>query len=336
MTDNQSLTTSTQLVDPRERQSLVTSAVDSGIRQYLAETRQSVDGFVDSHFSFKGALELNRKAFGYDMLRAPANLAWTPLNFVLKGVGKGAGKLGFQQFSDKMSDLPAGLRTDIEQELEWRVYTEFLGLPCQQADREYQQNRLLETILAQPQLHAVFSQSLAKIAQLANDEAGKASLINNLQRYVDSRKAAAELSAILVGAAVGYAANQTINVGALGLGKTLAGILAYHSAVSSFAMGNTLGGLYYAIVPVSVSKTALVLSTGGVAALLGVVAAFAGVIADPLQRHLGLHQKKLHRLVDCLEQQLTSDSSRELKVREAYITRVVDLADILMTLSTVK
>ena len=94
------------------------------------------------------------------------------------------------------------------------------GLPCSQEGRQYEQNRLLETILAQPQLHSVFSQSLANISRLAADEAGKASLINNLQRYVDSRKAAAELSAILVGAAAGYAANQTVNVGALGLGKT--------------------------------------------------------------------------------------------------------------------
>lgn len=318
------------------RHQLVTQAVDAGVRQYIESRRAGVNDFVDKHYSIKGAWQLNRKAFGYDMLRAPANLAWTPLNFVLKGVGKGAGKLGFEKVSDTLAELPAGLRTDIEREVEWRIYTDFLGLPIEQEERQSEQNLLLEIILAQPQLHTVFSESLGQIARLAEDEAGKASLINNLQRYVDSRKVASELSAILVGAAAGYAANQTINVGALGLGKTLATTMAYHSAVSSFAMGNTLGGLYYAIAPISVSKTALILSTGGVAALLGVVAAFAGVVADPVQNHLGIHHKKLHKLVDCLEEQLISDSAQELKVREAYIARVIDLADILMTLSTVR
>ena len=318
------------------RDTLVSQAVDAGIRDYIQSRRGSVDEFVDKHFSFRGALELNRRAFGYDLLRAPANLAWTPLHFLLKGVGKGAQHVGLTSVSDKLSDLPAGIRTDIEKEIQWRIYTEFLQLPFEQDDRASQHNALLDSILSQPVLRPVFEESLTRLAKLANDEAGKASLTENLSTYVNSRKVAAELSAILVGAAAGYTANQTFNVGALGLGQTFATTLAYHSAVSSFALGNTLGGLYYTVVPVTVSKSALVLSTGGAAALLGVVAAFAGVVADPLQKQLGLHQKKLNKLVDCLEGQLVMEDDEALPVREAYIARVLDLADVLLTLSSVR
>lgn len=319
-----------------QKDALIAEAVDAGIREYLSQRRDKVDSFVDAHFDFKGAWKLNRKAFGYDILRAPANLAWTPVQFLLKGAGKGAAKVGWQGFSDKMDALPTGIRTDIERQVEWLTYSEFLELPLEQEQRTCEKNALLECILAQPQLRPVFAESLEKLAALASDEAGKASLTDNLARYVDSRKVAAELSAIVVGAAAGYSANQSFNLGAMGLGNTLATTLAYHSAVSSFAMGNTLGGLYYAVVPVTVSKTALVLSTGGAAAVLGMVAAFAGVVADPLQKHLGLHHKKLHRLVDCLEVQLKEGDEQTLPAREAYIARVLDISDIFMTLAAAR
>jgi hypothetical protein len=43
-----------------------------------------------------------------------------------------------------------------------------------------------------------------------------------------------------------------------------------------------------------------------------VVAAFSGIIADPLQRRLGLHRRRLLRLVDALEAQFSEKGGARL------------------------
>jgi hypothetical protein len=44
-----------------------------------------------------------------------------------------------------------------------------------------------------------------------------------------------------------------------------------------------------------------------------VVAAFRGIIADPLQRRLGLHRRRLLQLIDALERQLNELHRLRLK-----------------------
>ena len=312
------------------RKILIQQAVDTGIAKYIASRREKVDVFVENNFSVKEAWQLNKAAFGYDLLKAPANVIWSPFYFILSLSSKGMSKVSKGKV--QLNNLPAGFSTAVEKEVQWRVYNNFLELPIEIDARQSEKNKLLEIILTDESLQPIFEQGLLAIADLAQDSNGESTLTENLLNYVDSRKAASELSATLIGAATGFATTKSLQLGSLGLGQSLAGTLAYHSAVSSFAFGNTLGGLYYSIMPVSVSTGAIVLSTGGVAALLGVVSAFGGMIADPLQKSLGLHQKRLHKLLDSIEEQLTSTDSESLKLKDGYVARVLDLADLLMTL----
>ena len=41
-------------------------AVDQGIEAYITSRRARIPGFIDRHFSFRGALALHRKTFGRD------------------------------------------------------------------------------------------------------------------------------------------------------------------------------------------------------------------------------------------------------------------------------
>src|SRR5258705_8899300 len=40
----------------------------------MATRRKRIDPFVDRHFTLSGSLALHRRAIGWDLLRAPANL----------------------------------------------------------------------------------------------------------------------------------------------------------------------------------------------------------------------------------------------------------------------
>ena len=59
------------------------------------------------------------------------------------------------------------------------------------------------------------------------------------------------------------------------------------------------------------------------------LAAFAGIVADPVQRRLGLRRKRLLRLIDALERRSLDPASSAFTVRDHYVARLVDLFDLL-------
>jgi hypothetical protein len=68
--------------------------------------------------------------------------------------------------------------------------------------------------------------------------------------------------------------------------------------------------------------------TGGLLAASTVASAFAGVVADPIQRKLGLHQARLRRMIDALERQMEDPISPGFVVHDHYVARLLDLFDI--------
>lgn len=57
------------------------------------------------------------------------------------------------------------------------------------------------------------------------------------------------------------------------------------------------------------------------------LAAFAGVLADPLQRRLGLHQRRLRRMIDAMERQMLDSAAPAFAVRDRYVARLLDVLD---------
>ena len=47
------------------------------------------------------------------------------------------------------------------------------------------------------------------------------------------------------------------------------------------------------------------------------------------QRRLGLHQRRLNKMLDALERQFRGDEQARYIVRDHYVTRLVDLMDVL-------
>ena len=56
-------------------QSLAEQIVDDGVRRYFEERRKRIQPFVDRNFSLRGSLSLHRAAVGWDIAKAPLNLA---------------------------------------------------------------------------------------------------------------------------------------------------------------------------------------------------------------------------------------------------------------------
>jgi hypothetical protein len=116
------------------------------------------------------------------------------------------------------------------------------------------------------------------------------------------------------------------------LGPALAATLAQQTAIASFPLGSTLGGLWYSAFPVAASPALVAGLTGGLMLGAAVLSAFAGILTDPVQRRLGLHGRRLERLLAALEREWVEGHEGAFVVRDHYAARLLDLVDLLASL----
>ena len=70
------------------------SVVDDAITRYVESRRARVKDFIDVHYGWKGSARLHRNAFGYDLLRAPLNVALVPPQLAINVSGMVAERVG--------------------------------------------------------------------------------------------------------------------------------------------------------------------------------------------------------------------------------------------------
>ncbi len=311
-------------VDP----ALARRAVRRGLARYCEERRQRIEPFVAQNFGLRGALALHRHAVGWDLLRAPTNMLLAVPVLAARTGAKAARRRGLHDLAGRLERNPAFLQTAVARELEWRLFTEFLELPYAQPDRQSERDALAEAILADAELAAALQAMLQSIGRKADDPAFRAWLTDSLRTYVDSRAAAAELTNALLSAGVGALVAKQWTPGALTLGPVLANLVAQQMAIASFPLGAWAGGLWYGVFPAAAPLVASASAVGGVLVLGAAATAFSGVVADPLQARFGLHQRRLRRFVDVLEDRLTEERG-EFALRDHYLARLFDMIDLI-------
>ena len=306
------------------------AAVIEATRRYLADRRARVGPFTRKHFSFRGALRINRRALGKDLLRPPANVMWAVPQLLARGGAILSRKLRLNSVARRLERLPAGFKTDVEREIEWLIYSELLELPFARDGRRCSRDALLEEVLAHPTISELLIPELLRLDELAQRQNFRQRLEDYLITYTSSRTAAADLSGSLLSLAAGVAAFKQFTPGAMAVGSVTATAIANQLAIANFLLGPSLGSLYYSVFPATASAGLLVATTGGLLLALGVLSAGAGVITDPLQQAFGLQERKLLKLLDALEAELT-EQGNGYRLHDAYAARIFDLWDLLQT-----
>jgi hypothetical protein len=303
-------------------------AVQAGLRQYFADRRARVQPFVDRHFSVRGALALHRAALGWDVLRAPANLTLAAPQLALRVAGGAAGWLGARELGRRIGSRRLLLRTAVAREIDWLIRTDLLELPARDGRRVATRDALAETILAQPEVTEALAPLLTGLREHGGEAGFRARIEQAIAEYTGSRAAASELTTQLVSLSTGALTFGKLTPGMATLGPTLAAIVAQQAAVASFPLGAGLGGIWYSLFPAAPSLALLAGMTGGLMLLGSTLAAFAGIVADPVQRRLGLHRARLMRLIDSLERQANDPRAPGFAVRDHYVARLLDLFDL--------
>jgi len=307
---------------------LVEQIVDDGVRRYFDDRRGRIDAFVDKNFSVRGSISLHREAVGWDIAKAPLNLAMAAPQVGLLVAAQIARKLGAPRVAEQLGGKRLVVHTAVGKELAWRLHHDLLELPYRAGDRVTHRDALAETILADPRVVAALAPALEAIAARGDDPALRRRLESAMAEYARTRAAATEITTALLSLSAGALALKKLTPGAMSLGPTLAAAIAQRAAVMSFPMGGAMGSLWYTLFPVAPSAVLVAGLTGGLMAASTVASAFAGVIADPVQRKLGLHQARLRRMLDALERQMGDPTAPGFAVHDHYVARLLDLFDV--------
>jgi hypothetical protein len=308
----------------RERtEELARQAVCAGIRRYCAERRERIPAFVDRHFSVRGAIALHRAALGWDLVRVPVNLTMAAPAAVLHAAAAGARRVGAQRAANALGRTRLLLRTAVARRVEWLVCTELLELPCQIGNCVATRDALAETIMREPLVLGALREMLQP-----DDPSHLQRVERTLTEYALARAAAAEVTTGLLSLGTGALTVGKLTPGVASFGPTLASLVAQQAAVSSFPLGTGLGSLWYGLFP-AVPSTALLFGlSGGLLAVGSILASFAGVVADPVQRQVGLHQRRLRRMIDAMERQMLDPTAPGYAVHDRYVARLLDLFDL--------
>jgi hypothetical protein len=314
---------------------LVTQIVDDGVRRYFADRRLRIGRFVDRNFSLRGSISLHRAAVGWDIARAPLNLTMAAPQIGLMVASRAARKLGAPRLASELSSKRLVVDTAVGKELAWRLHADLLELPYRSGDRVVTKDALAETILADPRVVAALTPALEALGSKGDDPALRRRLEAAMSEYGRTRAAATEVTTALLSLSAGALALRKLTPGAMSLGPALAAAIAQRAAVLSFPMGGALGSLWYTLFPVAPSALLVAGLTGGLFAASTVASAFAGVLADPVQRKLGLHQLRLRRMLDALERQMKDPGAPGFVVHDHYVARLLDLFDVANALARV-
>jgi len=309
----------------------VETAFNRAVHQYISSRRKKIPEFVRRNFSISGALRINKKALGKDLIKAPVNMAWALPYTAIQLTSILMRKAGLKTGNKLMQKVPSGLKTAVQEEIRKLIFNQLLELPCGGSQGEEEVDALLASILDQPELKSLLQEDLALILSQSQEVGFRAILEKRLKEYALSRNAVSELAGNILSLATGAGVMGKMTPGGISFGSILAASIAQQSAISGFFLGPTLGGIYYGIFPASASLGLVVASTSTVLASLSIFTAFSGIITDPLQARLGIHEKRLNRLIDSLEETLMAQGDRDLKLREKYLARVFDLIDLLKT-----
>ncbi len=323
---NFAMTTATSSEGPVS-EAEIEQAIRSGIARYFADCRARVPAFIDRHFHYPGAMATNRMALGWDMLRAPINLLWAPV-YALACLVKilVRNRAGLKWLHNLADRVPAGFTTRVQEHITSLIQRDLLNNGQATSLRE---GNLLESYLIEA-LEAVYARhSSEPVDHQQFIKLIEPVVADALSQYRITRTASADITNSISCTVLGAFAFQKFTPGGIGLGVVLASMLAKTLAARDFILGETIGGWYYSVFPPEPSLTTTASVMVAVMAALAAFAALSGVISDPIQAAIGLHRRRLHKLLDHLERDVSLSTQSSFRPKDQYVARILDTFDMI-------
>ncbi len=258
----------------------------------------------------------------------PANLIWTPLYLLIQLIGYICLRLKWKRIARLTKRVPSGFITDVQSRIRDLIYAELLGSPSHPEKCELYRFISDEILQAVPTpSHTApedWDQSTIK------DDLPPL-IVQILEQYSITRTASADIANTVITTAAGAIVLKQFTPGGLGLGIIVATIYIKTRMASDFVFGETLGTIYYSAFPPEPSLGTIALSTLIVMCGLAIVAAFSGLITDPIQYYLRIHQRRLRKMLKHMAKDFKQQSKGSFHPKDQYLARIMELVDALKT-----
>lgn len=300
----------------------IEQAIRSGIERYFEDCRARIPAFIDRHFHYPGALATNRKALGWDMLRAPLNLLWAPVYALASLIKLLTRKRTRLKWLHNLADrVPAGFTTRVQQHISDLILVDLLNNRQEDSLLERYLVEALEAVYARHNSEPIDHQRFTQLIEPLVDEA--------LSQYRVTRTASADITNSISCTVLGAFAFQKFTPGGIGLGVVLASMLAKTLAARDFILGETIGGWYYSLFPPEPSLATTASVMAAVLVCLSAFAALSGIIFDPVQSAIGLHRRRLRKLLDHLQRDVLLSTESSFRPKDQFVARVLDTFDMI-------
>ncbi|MEW8537326.1 MAG: DUF6635 family protein [Candidatus Thiodiazotropha endolucinida] len=277
---------------------LTDPVIQGQLVSYIEACRQRIPTFVNRHFSLQGAFQLNRLALGGDILVAPFNFLMGLPNFLLRLIAMLFELLGAHRLARRLLKIHLGLPTRVQQALSTHLYTDLLMLSHHHEDADKRLRQLLHQSAREP-----------------------------LRIYVQTRNVAGDITAGTLAAILGLILLNPFTPGSFSAGAAIAHLVASEQAASEFFLGETVGRFYYALFPVNPPIGIVMLTVLVVMVTIALVAAFSGMLHDPIQKRTGIHQRRLNQLLDAIEKSACQSLAKGYRPKDTFVGRIYDFID---------
>lgn len=282
-----------------------------------------MDSFVNRYFTWPGTFWLHGSACGWDVLRAPLNVMLAPVFLLTRFLAYIFLRLRLRRIGAWFARRRILLRTAVARRVEALIVTDLLGLPLNAGAGARDPSALARAVLAAPQ----FREMIRQRPDPAAAEALGQRIATALADYASTRSAVAEMTTALCTVVVGALVFNVLTPGMISMAPGVADALAWTNAITSFPLGENLGSVWYGVFRPGASPILIGLTVTGLIMIGSLFAAFAGILADPVQSRLGIHRRRLLRLIDTLEVELTNSGTKPFAAREHIYARALDIWD---------
>jgi hypothetical protein len=262
---------------------------------YFAACRARVPAFTRRHFGPLGTLRLHYEALGLDLLRSPLNVLLVGPSLLLRLAASLLRLLRLERAARWLATRRLVVETRLARRIAGLIATELLQLD--------------------------------RLAEAAGRPLPAEAVEGLIAEYVAARDAVAEFASGTLAIVLSLVTLHVVAPSAFSLGPLLAERYAEEEALSSFWAGRWAASWYYWWWPAHASWAEIAAFTLGLMVVFSIVTTFMGLLTDPLQRVLGLHDRRLYRLIATLERAAQSDRAARLALPDPYLARVADLVD---------
>jgi len=246
--------------------------------------------FVRARYGPRGTLSLHRAALPWDLLRAPVNVTLSPLFLLIRLAARLADLCRLPRLARWLASRRIFLASDLSRRLEADLRGFFADLEAKGLSPD-----------------------------AAGDEIGAA-----ISAHAETRNAVAEITTSLIVLLAGLLLFHRATPGVMSLAEPVARLRAQAQAVEDFALGNWAGRMWYGAFPTELSTGQLLLTGLLLTVAASLVTTFAGLLADPVQLWMGIHRRRLARMLDRLDRKHAPPALE----REHLLARAGDLGDI--------